>query len=490
MPIYIWAWQMESGTVQLNATGSHSDWVNVTLQQTYATPPLIFSIATGDGGDPCTVRIQNVTNSSFDILQVEPPNQDGPHMQMTIHYLAIDSGVHFLPDGTKIVAGKISTTAQQGYKNVDVTKSWESISFGEEFEDTPIVLGMIQTLNNEVNDIPSEPSTPFLTTVIKSVKTDGFSLALERSEVNASDVNNSEIIAYMAISNEKNGTIPTNGGSVLYETASKNDVQGWSNGCYSYDFVNTYSDAPNVVSTKQTRNGDNGGWFRRCSLDENSTGLTIDEDKYNDGERSHIKETAGIVVFEKDFAFDSKLLNPTVEYRMDECYWLGSGAYDVYDSSPNGANGEALNGAQITKNDAIINNAGSFDGSDDHISIDDDGVLDFNQTFTLTMWLKPKSTNTDVIIEKYTDARFDRDKKGWRLYYDRDLGNDDLIFQIKIDGNIKEVKISDLGNKTNWTDEWHFISVMYDGDSLKLIFDDLNDTEAVSGSIENSSSIL
>jgi MSHA biogenesis protein MshQ len=328
-PLSLFAWKMESGTVQLNHTSSHTEWVQVTLAQSYATPPLIFSLTTSDGGDPCALRIRTVTNSSFEILQLEPSNQDGPHMQMTVHYLAIESGEHFLPDGTRIVAGKISTTAQQAYKNVGVNTSWESISFANAFDATPIVLGMIQTLNNEEANIPSDPSEPFLTTVINEVKSDGFKIALERSEVAPGDVNNSETIAYMAITNNTNGTIPVTSGGILYETASKNDVQGWTNGCYSYNFVNTYSDAPNVLSTKQTRSGDNGGWFRRCSLDENATGLTVDEDKYNDSERSHIKETAGIVVFEKDFAFDSSTLAPAAEYRMDECYWLGICTFDV-----------------------------------------------------------------------------------------------------------------------------------------------------------------
>ena len=474
MPIYIWAWHMESGTVQLNATGSNPNWVKVTLQQTYTTPPLIFSIATSDGGDPCALRIRNVTTSSFEILQVEPPNQDGPHKKMTIHYIAIDSGEHYLPDGTRIVASKISTTAQQGYKNVDVEKSWENISFANAFDDTPIVLGMIQTLNNEVNDIPNEPSAPFLTTVIKSVKTDGFSLALERSEVNVSDVNNSEIIAYMAIENDKNGTIPANGGSVLYETASKNDVQGWSNGCYSYDFVNTYSDAPNVVSTKQTRNGDNGGWFRRCSLDENSTGLTVDEDKYNDSERSHIKETAGIVVFEKDFAFDSKLLNPMAEYRMDECYWLGSGSFDVMDSI-DANNAEAYNNAQVDTSDAIVNFSGGM-GSTGYIQ--PENVIPLASNWSLSFWMKFPLDSSDHQDFSASNFGFDYYFAMGAISGTGDLAGfaldgDDLKWAVYDDN--ADFILQDLNDTLNASDSgWHHITIVKtDDDNTTLYIDSI-----------------
>jgi len=391
LPISLFAWKMESGTVQLNSTSKSSEWVRVTLKQSYTTPPLIFSLPTSDGGDPCALRIRNVTNDSFEVLQVESSGEDGPHMKMTVHYLAIDSGEHFLPDGTRIIAGKISTTAQQAYKNVNISTSWESISFAKSFDATPIVLGMIQTLDNEEANIPTEPSKPFLTTVLKDVDSNGFKIALERSEIAVGDVNNSETIAYMAITNNTNGTIPTNSGGILYETASKNDIKGYDNGCYNYNFVNTYSAAPNVLATKQTRKGDNGGWFRRCSLDENQTGLYVEEDRYNDSERTHIKEVGGILVFEKDFAFDSSLLAPVAEYHMDECYWLGSGNFDVNDNI-NANNAESYNNAQTDQNDAKVNFSGSF-GTTGYIQPKD--LIPLASNWTLSLWVKFPLDPTD-----------------------------------------------------------------------------------------------
>ena len=57
-----------------------------------------------------------------------------------------------------------------------------------------------------------------------------------------------------------------------------------------------------------TRNGNNGGWLRRCSQSSSSIGLTVDEDIDTDSERSHIGEAAGIVAastaFHVNFAVD------------------------------------------------------------------------------------------------------------------------------------------------------------------------------------------
>jgi hypothetical protein len=189
---------------------------------------------------------------------------------------------------------------------------------------------------------------------------------------------------------------------------------------------------------------------------------------------------------------DGFKVGPVVQYKMDECYWLGSGYEDVYDSSLNGADGEALNGVYIVTDDAVVNHAGSFDGSDDFISIDDNGALELDQTFTLTMWLKPKSVRSDVIIQKYTDARRDSNKLGWRLRYDSSRRKDDLVFEIKIDGSFEKVTISDLTSQRGWNDDtWHSIAVRYDGNSLILQFDDLDSTlNNLSGSIENSDHVL
>jgi hypothetical protein len=190
---------------------------------------------------------------------------------------------------------------------------------------------------------------------------------------------------------------------------------------------------------------------------------------------------------------DAFKVGPVMQYKMDECYWLGSGTYDVYDSSLNGADGEALNGAQITKDDAIINNAGSFDGSDDYISVDDDGALDLNQTFTLAMWLKPSSDDSAVLIDHShkTSSRFGTTTidKGWLLSYQASsrMSSEKLSFEMVIDGTLESVEVE----PDSWKDQWHFVSVVYDGSELRLRVDDINNTTSnLSGSIDNASSSL
>jgi len=188
---------------------------------------------------------------------------------------------------------------------------------------------------------------------------------------------------------------------------------------------------------------------------------------------------------------DGFKVGPVVQYKMDECYWLGSGYEDVFDSSLNGADGEALNGAQIITDDAVVNHAGAFDGVDDYISVTSIGALDFNQTLTMTMWVKPSSEDTTVLLD-----RSHQSSNGWGgTTMDQGFvlshtegsffSNAKVDFTIVIDNTLQSVSLE----PSAWNDgNWHFIAVRYEGSSLYLQVDDTNATlDNVSGSVTNAS---
>jgi len=295
------AWKMESGTVSLPNTYEIPQFTHVNFRQTYDTPPLVFAVATTYGENPCSLRVKNVTTTGFDISQVEPPPEDGPHYPMTIHYFAIEPGVHQLPNGIKIVAGTITTDVVQHGRNVPGPEGWETVTFPFEFSTTPVVLGFIQTMNSEESNPPEKPSIPWLTTAVDEVTSTSFNVALERSEVAAGTVQ-AETIGYVAIDSGLQSSFYDNDGNLIsFETIRTDAIfRGWGT-CNKATFNLTYSSAPNVVATKNSHYGGDGGWFRRCYLDETQVGFCVDEDRYYDTERNHIPEIGGIVVFSQDF---------------------------------------------------------------------------------------------------------------------------------------------------------------------------------------------
>lgn len=300
------AWKMEADKITVsNTTGNVS--THVSFRQSYSAAPLVFTLATDNGGTPSTLRVTNVTTTGFDIYSVEPDGGIGPHAQMSsVAYIAIDAGSYVLPDGTNIIAGSTHTQRFQS-KTIGGT-SWQSISLSG-FSTSPVVLGQIQTRNNERTDlsVPSAISMPWLTTAINNVTSTGFEIALERSEAIVGSISSNEQIAYLAIDSGLNSGNhyfgSNNGKKIAYESIrSANIINGWddSAGGVLVNFVNTYSN-PIAVATKNTRNDADGGWFRRRSIATSSISLTVDEDQATDSERSHPTETAGILLFSQPF---------------------------------------------------------------------------------------------------------------------------------------------------------------------------------------------
>ena len=297
------AWKMESGTVTLPNLYDESSphFTHVNFRQVYDVPPLVFAVATTRGSDPCSLRIKNVTTTGFDISQVEPPPEDGPHIDMTIHYFAIEPGVHQLPNGIRFVAGTVTTDVVQHGSNVPGPEGWETVSFPFSFASTPVVLAFIQTMNSEEKNPPRTYSAPWLTVAVDDVTENSFKVALERSEVAEGTVNR-ETIGYFAVGSGIQSSFYDNSGNLIsFETIRTGDLfKGWGT-CRRQSFNLSYSSPPNVIGTKNTRNGGDGGWFRRCYLSKSQVGFVVDEDRYFDSERRHTAEAGGIVVFSGDF---------------------------------------------------------------------------------------------------------------------------------------------------------------------------------------------
>ncbi len=330
LPMSLFGWKMESGKVSLPATAvGSSTWQAITLQQTYDTTPLIFVLVDQgsgyDGDSPVALRIRNITASSFEVVQVEPQSSvgdtEGEHAAVNLDYIAIEAGDHTLEDGTRILALTQDTSDYQG-KKASGTKSWDSVSFSSGFSASPIILGTIQTLNNEVSTLPGAASSPWMTVAIRNVDSNGFQMALDRAETSVGSITVDETVAYLAVDANVQGSLyEPSCTKIDYETILTSDsVRGWRNGCYSFDFVNTYSALPNVIGNQETRNGPDGGWLRRCALGVSAVDITIDEDQANDSDRSHTTEIAGLAIFENDFIYDSSTVSACIQANNDYIY--------------------------------------------------------------------------------------------------------------------------------------------------------------------------
>jgi uncharacterized repeat protein (TIGR01451 family) len=306
------SWEAASATVNPQNMGAILNFTTVTFANAFATTPLIFALPSTEGTPPASVRFKNISTTGFQVAQFEPQGETGSHPSMTIDYLAITPGIHVFPNGTtRLEAGTINSSAFQGKNTTGA--SYSTLNFGTTFSANPAFLLSTQSINSEAAIDPSNTSSPWLETTVESgsITTSSANIAMERGETSNGSVL-TETIAYLAAEASINDTITTNGGdSIIIKTMiTANNIQGYDNGCFNNNYNGgAFTVTPYVLAQQVSRNGGDGGWLRRCSINNNQIGLTVDEDRAADAERSHTSETAAVFAFENAFEWCPPQLN-------------------------------------------------------------------------------------------------------------------------------------------------------------------------------------
>lgn len=264
----------EAGSV---TTGSPTENQPITVVLSEAlTDPVFAFTATSNGGDDIVIRLTNQTFdadgnvTSFTFIMEEWEYLDGPHpVAETINWLAIEEGVHTLPDGRIIEAGTtdISSTA----RNTGGSETFEA-----DFTDPPVVLTSVMS-NNDTTTIDSDPS---------SITADGFNLTLQEEE-GQDGVHASETIGWIAIQaggDVANGTASVSGDTVTHNVSTLSLGGTFTNGV--------------VLAETQTLDGPDTATVSIDSQTGSTVGVFIDEEQSLNDETNHTTEVVGIIAFE------------------------------------------------------------------------------------------------------------------------------------------------------------------------------------------------
>jgi len=305
-------WEAASATVNSQNIGSNLNFTTVNFANAFQATPLIFSLPTTQGSPPASVRFKNISTTGFQIAQMQPQGESGRHPSMTVDYLAITPGTHTFPNGTTAFeAGIINTSANQGRNTA--ASSYTTLTFNNTFAAAPAFLLSVQTINSEPGLDPNNISSPWLETTVQSNSITGnsASIAMERAET-SNGTAFSESIAYLAAETNINDTIIANGGGGINikTMTTPNNIRGFDNGCFANNYNGgAFTSTPYVIAQQISRNGADGGWLRRCSINNSQVGLTVDEDRAADSERGHTSETAAVYAFENAFEWCPPRLN-------------------------------------------------------------------------------------------------------------------------------------------------------------------------------------
>ncbi|MAO26590.1 Hint domain-containing protein [Roseovarius sp.] len=259
----------EAGTI---VTGSPTENAPITVTLTEPlTNPVFALTATDNGGDQFTLRVIDETldadgnTTAFTFIIEEWEYHDGPHPATeTINWLAIEEGVHTLPDGRVIEAG--TTSANHTNSAVSLTGS---------FTQPPVVLTSVMS-NNDTTTVDSDPL---------NITSSGFNVRLQEEE--GQDGSHAfEDVGWIAIQP---------GGSAASGTA--NTFTNLNDTTKTYSLGDTFTNAV-VLGETQTINGRDPGTVVMSNPTNSNVGLKFEEEQSGDAELGHVNETVGVVAFE------------------------------------------------------------------------------------------------------------------------------------------------------------------------------------------------
>lgn len=259
----------EAGTIVTNSPTENAP-ITVSLTEPL-TDPVFALTATNNGGDQFTLRVIDETldadgnTTAFTFIIEEWEYHDGPHGAVeTVNWLAVEEGVHTLPDGRIIEAG--TTSANH-------TNSAVSLNGG--FTDPPVVLTSVMS-NNDATAVDSDPL---------NITSTGFNVRLQEEE--AQNGNHAfEDVGWIAIQP---------GGSAASGTA--NTFNNLDETTRTYSLGDTFTDAV-VLGETQTINGPDTGTVVMSNPTNSDVGMKFEEEQSRDAETGHANETVGVVAFE------------------------------------------------------------------------------------------------------------------------------------------------------------------------------------------------
>ncbi|MBF9049479.1 hemolysin [Roseobacter sp. HKCCD9010] len=259
----------EAGKLSAN-TSFEGEPIAVTFTEPL-TDPVVVLTGTNFGGNKFSIRVLDIqTNADGDATGFtftidEWENHDGRHPRVEdFNWLAVESGVHTLPDGRVIEAGHSSADS-----------NGETVSLSGTFATPPVVVTTVAS-NDGTSYTDSDPS---------NITSSGFTLTVEEAE-SQDGVHGLEDVGWIAIQ-------PGGDGSAGTALNSDTVDSSWDETSLGATFTDGV-----VLAETQTRDDTDPGNVILRNQDGDSVDIRFEEDTSVDSDGGHAAEGVGIVTFE------------------------------------------------------------------------------------------------------------------------------------------------------------------------------------------------
>ncbi len=246
-------------------------WVTVNLRGNYTAPVVIAQPPSYAGTQAATVRVRNVTSTSFQMQIDEWDYLDGAHSTETTSYLVVEKGLHVLDDGTILVAGDLTAADED----------WASESYPIEFAATPVLLTQVQTYNGSAA----------VATRQRNASTTGFEVSVQEEEA-ADHAHFPETVGYVALE-----TVAGENVGIRFE--SGRTAETVTDTASTYNFTQVFRKTPLFLGSISSVNDTDPVSLRYTTLTAADVGLLAQEEESVTGsDLTHGAETVDYLAFE------------------------------------------------------------------------------------------------------------------------------------------------------------------------------------------------
>ncbi|MEO1331632.1 MAG: hypothetical protein AAFW46_18440 [Pseudomonadota bacterium] len=235
----------------------------VTFSDTIPDARVVLGPLSGNGPQPVSLRVREVTDQGFEFQVDEWDYLDGWHMEETLSWMAVSAGTHTLDDGRTISAGR-TTAESEDDQTVALTG----------FDGTPIVL----------TQVSSDNGNQAVVTRLGQAEDDSFTFRMQEEEAN-DGWHVQETVDWVAIEGGTAGAVDAVTVAEVTDlgtTATIEEVDG----------------ELGVLAAMQTFNGNNTAGVRLLETGPGSVTLKIEEETSLDDETFHLPEAVGLVTAE------------------------------------------------------------------------------------------------------------------------------------------------------------------------------------------------
>ncbi|MEM8563753.1 MAG: choice-of-anchor V domain-containing protein [Pseudomonadota bacterium] len=253
----------EAGIVTV-AQSSRNQWHLVTFEQPYSDPIVVMGPPSFNGGQPTSMRVQNVTANSFEFQIDEWDYLDQVHNSESIGYLVVERGIHDLGGGRTMIADSAS-----------VKHVWNTVNFTEQLSVTPLVFAQVTSRNGGQT----------VTERLQDISVDAFQVRIQEEEANDGR-HVFETVDWIAIEPGITGKIIAG------------ELAGVSDSVETFNFPRIFDNLPALIADMQTVAGKDPATPRLTNLGTSTASVFVQEELSRDTETRRRADKLGYIILE------------------------------------------------------------------------------------------------------------------------------------------------------------------------------------------------